>query len=105
MLNDILEAIRCKVEEIELAGHTLTVREMPEAASLGYTSTAEAVADQDGSFYRMAVRCVFFKETGLPVFEDSDIPAIREASKRRLAKLLAAVTRVNGLDGDDNAKK
>lgn len=105
MLKDIQEAIRCADEEIQLAGHTLIVREMPEASSLGYATTDDAISDPDGGFYRMAVRCVFFKETGLPVFEDSDIPAIRGASKRRLAKLLAAVARVNGLDEDANAKK
>jgi len=80
-----------------LGGHTLIVRELETAA--------DVAAFQDGAdgAYKLLVRCTFF-EDGSPAFADENIDAIKHASKRKIVSLIAAVTRVNGFDIEENVK-
>lgn len=100
MLHEILEAIKCRAEEIEWLGKAYTIREVEAGANFG------DVSDLSGAemMWRIFVRSIFYKDTGLQVFQDDDIVELKRSARLRLAPLWMVVNRVNGLDGGDNAK-
>jgi hypothetical protein len=102
MIKDILEALKCRDEEAELLGRKVLVRELNASATFGNIPREQLEADQ---WWLMLVRCVFDKETGLPIFQDDDIPELKLGSRNKLGPVLAAFNRVNGLDVEDNEKK
>lgn len=104
MLKDILDAIRTREEEIEFLGKVYVVRELSASATLGGGSVPEGEDAETFAWWRMFVRSVFDKETGQQVFQDDDIAELMKGSRFKLAKLLQACNRVNGLDEVDNAK-
>lgn len=97
MLEALKVALAPREEKVELGGVALTVREMPSAASV------EAMRDNKDLGYKLLVRCVFDAE-GKLAFDDADIEALKMSAKMKLAPLLAAVNRVNGLAVEDEAK-
>jgi hypothetical protein len=99
MRADILEAIKLREEPVKLAGSTLIVRELSSAADLGATK-----GDPD-IFYRLMMACVFEEDGVTPAMTAEDIPALKAGSRKKLAPLVLAVQRVNGLDAEDDAKK
>lgn len=98
MLQDLLEAIKPREERVELAGHVFLVRELSSAAEFA------GVAGDPDIFFRLVVACTF-DEAGARALTSDDIPALREGSRKKLAPLLSAVQRVNGLDTEDEVKK
>lgn len=111
MLAEILEAIKVKREQFVFAGRKMICTEISVSQDLGLRILTDEDQKQieEELAYRLAVRCVHFDEgdpnAGEPVFTDDDIEALKAASKTTLLPLFAVVRRVNGLDGDANAKK
>lgn len=101
MKEEIRKFIEPRTETLTWAGQKIVVRELDTAAELGNQPDAEDAA------YWLLVRCAFF-EDDTPVFAESDIPLLRSkkgrVSTRKIAPLLRAVNRVNGLDLEDEVK-
>jgi hypothetical protein len=84
-------------ERIKLGDRFVIVRELHSAADL------PQLANDQNAGYVLLVRSVF-EENGEPTFTDDDIPKLRIKSRRRLAPLLAATARVNGVDPETETK-
>lgn len=101
MKEEIRKFIEPRSEKLTWAGVKVVVSELDTAAELGAQPDAEDAA------YWLLVRCTFY-EDGTHVFADTDIPILRskkgKASSRKIAPLLRAVNRVNGLDLEDEVK-
>lgn len=95
---ELLKALAAREETVVLAGRTLVVREMDVAADV------TAFQDQADTVFKLITRCVFDAD-GKPVFQDSDIPALKKSASRKLMPVVEAVMRVNGMDAADNEKK
>lgn len=93
----ILAALAPQEERLELWGHTLVIRELASAADV------VRVEDDDNLTYHFIVRCTF-DEAGEPLFTDDDIPQLKACSKAKLLPIIEAVSRVNGLWVNGNAK-
>lgn len=114
MLKEIQEALARRQETVEFHGRVLVVREVAEAAELGITEKGDPDA-----FYKIVIGSVFIGnvvkeaegekpavyEAGEPALTLEDLPTLKEGSRRALRPLLAAVSRVNGLDAEAEAKK
>jgi hypothetical protein len=111
MLQEILDAIACREEELKFLGRDVVVREVDISTDLIIEQEVEKEILDAGAeraelgYWKMFVRSVALKETGAPLFEGADIPKLRKGARGRLAPLCAAVNRVNGLDAETNAKK
>jgi hypothetical protein len=112
MLEAIKEAIKLHTETLEFAGRKVLVRELMAEEALPVGDMAKTPEDlekqQELAFMLMFVRSIVWadgEEQGQRVFTDEDIPDLEKGSKRRIAPLVAAVSRVNGLDAVANAKK
>jgi hypothetical protein len=111
MLQDILEAIACREEELKFLGRDVIVREVDISTEMVIEDEVEKEILDAGAgraelgYWKMFVRSVTLKETGAPLFDGADIAKLRKGARGRLAPLCAAVNRVNGLDADLNAKK
>jgi hypothetical protein len=97
MIDELLEYLKPRVETLEFGGKTLTIRQLGNGA--------ETLALKDGvdAIEKFVVRCTFAAD-GKPVFTDAHIPALKQAPTEKLAPLLMAVIRVNGLDGKAEEK-
>jgi hypothetical protein len=84
-------------ERVKFGKRTVIVRELASAAEL------PMLKDDSDATYRLLVRSVF-EEDGEQTFTDDDIPKLKRASRRRVSDLLVAAARVNGLDGEVEAK-
>lgn len=98
MLPEIAEALKPREEVIEFAGRKLVARELASAAKL-----PQGGEDLDAG-YRMMVACIYL-EDGTPALEEADLPALKAAGSKRIAPLMEAVMRVNGLDATGEAGK
>lgn len=114
MLTEILESIRKQQEAFTFAGKRMICVELGIDDDLGVEVKTEADAKrlEDEAVYRLMVRSVFFDVgegdahvVGERVFTDDDIAELRNGGKSSLGQVLAIVRRVNGLDGNANAKK
>lgn len=108
-VSDIFEAIRCREEELDWLGRALVIRELDASSSLVEEQELDELrrgkeVPDDETYWRIFARSVTVKETGARLFEDEDIPKLRQASRFKLQPLTSAVARVNGLSGEDNAK-
>jgi hypothetical protein len=99
MRADILEAIKPREEQVQFAGNTLLVRELASAAEIG-----AAEGDPD-LFVKLMVACIFEADGTTPAMTAEDLPALKAAGRGRLAPLVLAVRRVNGMDLEGDAKK
>lgn len=101
MKEEIRKFIEPRSETIAWAGVKVVIRELDTAADLS------AAPDPSDAAYWLLVRCAFY-EDGTPVFAEADIEVLRskkgKASTRKIAPLLRAVNRVNGLDLEDEVK-
>lgn len=97
MRDQLLAFLAPREERITVEGESLIVREMGTAAD------AQAFRDGKDATYKFIVRCVFDAE-GNPVFTDEDIPALKRASKLKMAPIISAVNRVMGFDLEDDVK-
>ena len=97
MLEALKNALAPMEEKVSIGGVELVVREMPHAADV------VALEDQTDLGYKILVRCVFDAD-GAPVFSDEDIPALKAAGKLKLAPLMKACNKVNGLLVEEAAK-
>lgn len=111
MLQEILEAIQCRTEEVKFLGEDYIVREVDVSKNLKLDEEVEKQGAEQGAdradmlYWSVVVSAIFRKEDGLPLFTPADIPVLRKASRSKMTQLLAAVDRVNGFSADDNAKK
>lgn len=112
MLEAIREALKVQKEALDFCGRKVIVRELEAGESLPVgelASTPEEITkQQERGYMLMFVRCILWadgEEQGQRVFADEDIPELEKSSKTRLAPLVAAVSRVNGIDAAANAKK
>lgn len=97
-MNPNLECFKRREERVVVNGVTFIARELPTAA--------DVAALRDGPDYslKILVRCVF-NEDGTPAFTDEDIPDIKEkTSLFRMAPLVQAVHRANGMDSEAEVK-
>lgn len=101
MKEEIRKFIEPRSESLVWAGKKIIVRELDTAAELGNQPSSEDAA------YWLLVRCVFYEDGGA-VFADEDMPVLRSkkgrASSRKIAPLIGACNRVNGLDVEDEVK-
>lgn len=112
MLKEILEAIKIQTETATFLGKACVVREMDsgtnlrvEDADLNKRFAAAGLTEGDVAYWSMFVHSITLEETGEPLFSVDDIPELARGSRRKLAPLVVAVNRVNGLDEKDNEKK
>lgn len=98
MLKEIAEALKPREERVVLAGHTLVVREVANAAKFGDG------AERDDIFYHLMVASVF-TEDGKPALTVEDIPTLKASGRGVMAALTMAVTRVNGMDFKGETEK
>ncbi len=110
MLQEILDAIKCREETVDFLGRKVLVREINSAAPLGGTPEEERALEASGIaagdlvYWRVFVRAVLDAETQAPIFSLVNIPALEAGSRSKLLSLVRAVNRTNGLDAEDNAK-
>lgn len=93
MRDQLLEFFASREEKVSMGGKQYLVRTLPDEESI----------KGDDSIYQFVVRCTFDAE-GNRVFTDEDIPALKATPRVRKARLLAAVSRVNAFDPDDEEK-
>lgn len=115
MLAEILELIKTKEEAFVFCGKRMICREIAISEDLGVPIKTEEDQErlEKELVYRLAVRTVFYDVgktvdehiVGSPVFTDDDIEKLRAGGKTTVLPLFMVVRRVNGLDGDADAKK
>ena len=98
MLADILEAIKLREERVKFAGKELVVRELSTAAKLS------SGKGEEDNFYHLFIACVYEEDGETLALNAESIPALKAGSRNKLAPLILAVTRVNGLDVEAEAK-
>ena len=101
MLKLLEDLLRTREQAVELGGIKLHVRELESAADLLIQGEEKLPEGELG--WRMLVMCTF-GEDGKLAFSKDDIPALKASSKWKLAPLIQAVNKVNGFDGDAEAK-
>ena len=97
MLDALKTLLAAREEVVEFEGLRLVVRELTAASD-----TAGLAVEGDATL-RILVRCVYDGDGNL-AFSDADLPAIKAASLVKLAPIVRAVRRVNGLDQAEEAK-
>lgn len=106
MRAEFLDLIKLREERITFGGRPLIVRELHSAAEVGTGK------DDPDIFYRLMVCCIYEAEEVTPgVFQAGpqaltvdDIPHLKAGSRKKLAPLIHAVQRVNGLDVEEEVK-
>lgn len=97
MIKELAEFLKPREETVVVGGVTFVVKEL--------TGSADTVPMRDGLdvSWKILVRCVF-RESGEPAFSDEDIASLKASSTSKLARLINAVSRVNGFDLEAEAK-
>lgn len=87
MKAELLEALKCREERIEVAGRFLVVRELTAGDKIDDLS-----GDPDAA-YKLVVLCTFDAD-GNRVFADEDIPALKSVSRGYVKQLMEIVNRM-----------
>lgn len=96
-MSDLLQLLKTREERVTLEGVELIVREVQAAAdTVAFT--------EPGDFIFKLVVASTFAADGSPAFTYDQVPALKAASKLKLAPLIAAALRVNGRDIEAEAK-
>ena len=101
MHQDLVAALAPDQQELVFHGRKLVVRELDCAASM---PNAEGLTALEYSL-RLIVLSVDDVESAAPAFTEEDLPALRNAGRRKMKPLIDAALRVNGLSVEANVKK
>lgn len=87
MKQELLDALKCREEKIEIAGRTVIVRELAAG------DATESLIDNPDAAYKLLTLCVF-DEAGNRIFSDDDIPALKATSRGYVKALMGVVNRI-----------
>ncbi len=94
----ILAALAPKFEQVEVAGFgTVQIRQLTVAAADQARAMAGKAKDSASEFGLCLLIFAVHDTDGNPMFDDPDLPALREAGSTAVEKLVVEVLRVNGL--------
>jgi hypothetical protein len=97
-MNPNLERFKRREERVVVDGVAFVARELSTAADM------MALRDDPDYSLKILVRCIFM-ESGEPAFTDADIADMKEhTSIFKMAVLVQAVHRVNGMDAEAETK-
>jgi hypothetical protein len=113
MLQAIEQALKVREESVEFLGRNYLVREINATEQLGFEKdeldelrkATGGLSDAQLLGWSIFIHSVRDAETGELAFTANEIPMLARGSRSKLAGILSAANRVNGLDGEDNAKK
>lgn len=98
--DNLLELAKLRTEDVEVGGHTFTVREMSVGMAAQYSALTGL--DKDGAMALLLQTCVL-DEAGLPALTRDESRSIAQSSRVSIP-LIATILKLSGM-GEDLEKK